>query len=153
MIIVYPNAILNERSKEVKVLDFEDEELQAIIQVMLGELAESGGVGIAAPQIGSLRRIIIVDEHAGTALSKPLVMLNPRIKKTSKKFEQVIEACLSLPGRRFRVHRAKSLWYSYTTLTGDHKIAVADGLKAQIIMHEVDHLDGITIADKGTEVL
>lgn len=152
-IVQYPSEVLKRRSNEVKTLDFQDEELIAFTGMMLEEFSRSGGVGLAAPQVGYSLRIIIVDEHAGTELSSPEVMLNPRISKTSKKFERFIEACLSLPGRRFAVSRAKSLWYTYTTVDGDHRMAYADGFKAQIIQHEVDHINGITIADRGREVL
>ncbi len=147
MIVTYPNNVLKERCIEVQDID------AAVIGDMLRELRESGGVGLAAPQIGSLQRIVVIDANAGTDKSNPLVMINPTISKSSKKFEEGIEACLSLPGRRFRVNRAKSVWVSFTDSTGKRTKRFSSGFEATIILHEIDHLNGITIADKGREVL
>jgi peptide deformylase len=119
---------------------------------MLKELHLSGGVGLAAPQIGSNKRIIIVDQFAGTEKSNPRVMINPRITKFSKKFESGIEACLSLPGRKFVVHRAKSIWLTFTNSWGLEQRSFMSGYEARIVQHEIDHLNGQTIAQRGKEI-
>ena len=157
MILFYPSDILKKRCNEVQKLDSVTQpwslNTNDIISDMISELRESEGVGIAAPQIGSLQRIIVIDEHAGTNKSKLIVMINPKISKASKKLEEGIETCLSIPGRQFRVVRAKSVWISFMNSSGVQTRQFSSGLEARIIQHEIHHLDGITIADRGKEVL
>jgi peptide deformylase len=157
MIVRYPNDILSTKCRDVEVtlgvVPALSESTQHLICRMLEVLHETGGVGLAAPQVGSNQRIIIVDVHAGQdGLSKkPVVMINPVITKRSNKYQADIEECLSIPGRRFKVFRPKSVWISYTNSSGvritQHFVG---GYQARVVQHEIDHLK---IADRGTEAL
>jgi peptide deformylase len=148
MIVEHPNEILGLKCEDVQ----KDENVEELIERMINVLRESGGVGLAAPQVGSLKKIIIIDEHAETDMSSPRAMVNPRIVKSSTKTEYEVEQCLSIPGRKFRVERPKSVWVNYMNSSGKTHRVFVNGFEARIIQHEIDHLDGITILDRGEEL-
>lgn len=157
MIFESPHEVLSTVCEDVQVEHSSippwSENVKTVMKSLLKELHASGGVGLAAPQIGYVCRIIVVDQHAGTVKSKPEVMINPKITQRSKKFTEEIEACLSLPGKRYMVPRAKSITVSYTNSWGISTTRFVTGYEARIILHEIDHLNGRTIASRGREVL
>lgn len=117
------------------------------IQVLAKDLIETmrveQGVGLAAPQIGVLRRIFVIEiEEVGL-----YVMINPEILETSG--EQLdYEGCLSVPGKSGKVNRPNYVKARYTDLDGNEQTIEAEGFFARAICHENDHLDGILYTDK-----
>ncbi len=117
------------------------------IQVLAKDLIETmrveQGVGLAAPQIGVLRRIFVIEiEEVGL-----YVMINPEILETSG--EQLdYEGCLSVPGKSGKVNRPNFVKVRYTDLDGNDQTLEAEGFFARAICHENDHLDGILYTDK-----
>jgi peptide deformylase len=157
LIVQHPNEILSTECVDVEPVKGSalpwDADTIEVTNEMLKQLNLSGGVGLAAPQIGSNKRIIVVDQFAGSEKSNPRVMINPRITKFSNKIEPAIEACLSLPGRKFVVHRAKSIWLTFTDSSGVEQKSFMNGYEARIVQHEIDHLNGKTIAQSGREIV
>ncbi|MBU0476600.1 peptide deformylase, partial [Patescibacteria group bacterium] len=100
-IIKLPNPILRQKSKEAKEVT---QDMKELIEDMAETMKESQGVGLAAPQVGVLRRIIIVKTQDG-----PQAFVNPKIIRKSKKKETEEEGCLSLPGIRLEIKRAKEV--------------------------------------------
>lgn len=114
-------------------------------QDMLDTLKVSGGIGLAAPQIGSFRRVILISEPD----KKPYFLINPEIYETSGVEVLSMEACLSVPKKNGTVFRHDSIKFKYTDeKTGEERRACAEDLEAFIIQHEIDHLDGILFTDK-----
>ena len=113
------------------------------------------GVGLAAPQIGILKRLIVVDnrEDEEEEGEKPMrfYMINPEI--IEKDGEEVsMEGCLSVPGKQGTVKRAKHIKVKYNDLEGQEIIMEAENFLARIIQHETDHLNGILYTDKAIEM-
>ncbi|MGH3113583.1 MAG: peptide deformylase, partial [Gaiellaceae bacterium] len=126
-----------------------DESLQALTERMSRLMQEARGVGLAAPQIGVLRRVLVYQ----TADEKPLVTLvNPQVLETSEERETSEEGCLSLGSASVvvPVERPASLTVEATTPDGELLRIEAEGLEARVIQHELDHLDGVLIVDRTT---
>lgn len=136
---MYPNKILREKCEEVKEFD---EALDKVVLEMLNVMYKKNGVGLAAPQIGVKKRIITI--FAGET---PIILVNPKIIK--KEGEEIMEeGCLSFPGLFFEVKRAKKLKVEAQNIRGGKIALEPEGLLAQAIQHEIDHLDGILFIDK-----
>ena len=117
---------------------------------MMATMDEAGGLGLAAPQIGVGLRVIVIGV-AGTRVA----MVNPAFIWWSNEERQVEEACLSIPGKKYRVKRHLTVSVVYTTRRGKvHTMQHVAGLAAYAIQHEMDHLDGVLISDvnKGVEI-
>jgi peptide deformylase len=139
---IYPDSVLSKKSRTVeKVGDSE----RKLAYNMIETMRFANGVGLAAPQVGVSKRIIVVEGVDDD--SAALVFINPKIikKKGNVKF---CEGCLSLPGVSSDVVRPESIIVEALNLDGDAFKISADGLLARIIQHEADHLDGILFIDK-----
>ncbi len=121
------------------------ERIQTIIDDMIETMVEADGVGIAAPQVGILRRLFIVDVGEG-----PIVMINPEILETSGE-QTDAEGCLSVPGKGGTVTRPDYVKIKGIDREGNEVIHEGTGLLARAFLHEYDHLDGILYIDKATE--
>jgi peptide deformylase len=99
------------------------------------------GVGLAAPQVGVLERIVVIDIGRG-----PLVLFNPRIMTREGKNKEV-ESCLSIPDRSEYIIRAERVSVSYMNLDGKKMTINGTGTIARVLQHEIDHLDGILFID------
>ena len=142
----YPDPVLRMQANEVEE---GDESLQALSERMARLMQEARGVGLAAPQIGVLRRVLVYQ----TADEEPVVALvNPRVLETSEERETSEEGCLSLGSASVvvPVERPVSLTVEATTPDGEPVRVEADGLQARVIQHELDHLDGVLIIDRTT---
>ena len=105
------------------------------------------GVGLAAPQIGDDRRLIVIDDPRKVG-RKPLVLVNPTVERTSGPCEPFEEGCLSFPGLYLTIRRRRGIRLGYFDLAGrPHRLA-DNGLLARIVQHEIDHLDGILFCDR-----
>lgn len=132
------DPILRKRSREVE--EITDREL-VLLDDMEETMRYANGVGLAAPQVGVLRRIIVVDDGNGL-----IEMINPEISdRKGRKLD--IEGCLSVPGRNGYVDRPAEIKVNYLDRDGKEKEIIAKDLLARIICHEVDHLNGILYTD------
>ena len=130
------------------VTKFNTPELEALIADMFDTMAALNGAGLAAPQIGVLRRIVIfgIDENPRYPDAEPVpntILINPVIKPLSKATEDDWEGCLSVPGMRGLVPRYSHIRYSGVDQYGQPLEREVIGFHARVVQHECDHLDGI----------
>ncbi len=145
-IVTYPDPIL--RNKSVPVEHF-DEELQRFLSEMAKVMYKYDGIGLAAPQVGVNKRIVVVDVGKGL-----LKLVNPQILEVGGQEEEMEEGCLSLPGVYVPVKRKIGfVKFSAFDALGRQKVWTARGLLARVIQHELDHLDGILIIDRAERQL
>lgn len=148
-ILTDENPILKMKSEKV-------EEFSAVIAEIAKDLTETmqqeGGIGIAAPQCGILKRIIIVDTKKAGGQFHKQVMINPTIISRSPKKSTDQEGCLSVPDRQYMVMRNAEVFVSYYDVNGGKHSAQLTGLDAQCVQHEIDHLNGIVISAVGVLV-
>lgn len=133
--------MLVEPSKKVK--DPLAPEIQNLIPVMFESMHAARGIGLAAPQIGESIRMAVIEIEGDRT-----VLINPKITSFSKSHILFEEGCLSLPGRQFLIERSEKVTVRYTNERGEAMKTKATGLFAVAIQHEVDHLDGILIAER-----
>ncbi|TSC56569.1 MAG: peptide deformylase [Parcubacteria group bacterium Greene0714_21] len=133
-IFTYPLPILQSRAQEIERID---EETLSLILQMKQTMDANNGIGLAAPQIGVSKRIIIVKDK-----KENHAFLNPQILKQSRKKEEDEEGCLSLPGLFMQVKRAKRVEVLALTPEGKEVKIEAEGLTSRIFQHEIDHLNG-----------
>lgn len=114
---------------------------------MLETMQKSNGIGLAAPQIGVSKRVIVMD--ITPELSAPYAMVNPEIVWESDEYSNFHEGCLSIPDRFVSIDRPKQVIVKYIDgFDGKHREIQAEGLLATCVQHEIDHLNGILIIDK-----
>jgi peptide deformylase len=150
------------KSKSVRVKQF-DKALQALAQDMIDTMREHNGVGLAAPQIGVMRRIVVIEQPAieeeredGTRVevepAKVFVMVNPEITEASEQRFTMLEGCLSLPGWYAEIPRPDWVSIKYQDVHGkEHRIKKADATGYRVgrmAQHEIDHLDGILFTER-----
>ncbi|HID93150.1 MAG TPA: peptide deformylase [bacterium (Candidatus Stahlbacteria)] len=137
---IYPDPIL--RVKMLPVVNFDPDNLSPIVDKMAELMYNYKGIGIAAPQIGICQRICVFDIGEGKQ-----VLINPEIMESEGE-DMLEEGCLSIPGIRINIKRAKSIVVRGYNIEGKEEEFKADGLLARVIQHEVDHLNGILVVDK-----
>jgi len=148
---VYGMPVLRKRAKEIEP-DFED--LDQLIENMFETMYYADGVGLAAPQIGKSLRLIVIDASEIEDESDPslkdfkIVLINPKILEEEGEKWEFIEGCLSLPNIREEVYRKPNIVLEYYDRDLNRHEEEFDGVKARIIQHENDHLDGILFIDK-----
>lgn len=141
--------------KTSKIVTNYNDRLKLLIEDMYETMDMAYGVGLAAPQIGILKRLIVVDnrEEEEEEGERPMrfYMINPEI--IEKDGEEVsMEGCLSVPGKQGTVKRAKHIKVKYNDIEGQEIIMEAEDFLARIIQHETDHLNGILYTDKAIEM-
>ncbi len=146
-IYLYGTPVLRKKAKPVT--DAGDDLLR-FAAAMVRTMQEANGIGLAATQVGDLRRVIVVDigeTSEETRGLEPLVMLNPVIlnEEASVIME---EGCLSIPEIRGEVERVETISVSYRDLTFAEKRLTATALLARVILHEIDHLNGVLFIDR-----
>jgi peptide deformylase len=132
------------RSRASEVTDFGDElaqDAQRMVSIMQGAM----GVGLAATQLGVLRRMLVFQAGADAT---PTAVANPRVEWLSDDFAVAEEGCLSLPGIGVDVERAVHARVSGFDTRGEPLLLEASGLEARVLQHEIDHLDGLLILDR-----
>ena len=135
------DEILKKKSREVEVID---EKIQILIDDMIETMHKYNGVGLAAVQVGILKRVVVIDLYDDNG---PIVLINPVILKTKGEHE-VDEGCLSFPNQFAKVMRPEEVVAEYTDRDGKRKKIKAKDLLAQAISHEVGHLEGEVFIDK-----
>jgi peptide deformylase len=139
----YPDPVLRATAAPVEIIN---DDLRRLAADMIETMWEADGVGLAAPQVGVGRRLVVVDLDPGN--HDPRVLVNPVIVKRSRKKETLDEGCLSFPGLRSKVRRAFGVSCAAQNLDGDIVEYRVEGLPARAIQHELDHLDGMLFVDK-----
>jgi peptide deformylase len=148
-ILLYPDPILKQVAEAVTEVD---ERVIAIIQDLVDTMIDSGhSVGVAAPQIGVLQRVVVVDvskSKLGKANNHGLLeMVNPQIiEKSGSKLMR--EGCMSVPDYTGNVTRAEHIIAEFTDRSGRVRVIEASGFEAVAIQHELDHLDGLLFLDR-----
>ena len=114
---------------------------------MIDTMYMDNGIGLAAPQVGISKKIIVVDPTFGDDENSLRDMINPEIIETEKECE-LEEGCLSIPGVFEMVTRPEKITVKYHDVDGEEHRLEADGLLARVIQHEIDHLEGILFIDR-----
>jgi peptide deformylase len=136
----FGDPVLKSRATPVK--DF-DESLEHLAEEMMRVMREAEGVGLAANQIGHLKRIFVATHE-----DEQYAIVNPVIEERSEVTEKDIEGCLSIPETRVEVERPIAVTVSGQDPSGEPVRLEAEGLLARIFQHEIDHLDGVLILDR-----
>ena len=143
-IIVAPDSRLNQISKKVEIID---DYIITTLNQMLQCMYQNNGIGLAAPQVGILKRLVVIDCSDQKDIKKPLKLINPEITKLSKNISEFEEGCLSLPSQYARVTRPSEITLKYRNIEGLICESRFSGLEATCIQHEIDHLDGKLFVD------
>lgn len=146
-ILTLPDNRLKLKSEPIITIN---QEIQQIAQDLIHTLNHHPGVGIAAPQIAELKRIILIDARRGKRPCKnhgQLIMLNPQIINSEGKIT-FREGCLSVPDYSAFIERKERIVVKFIGLEGKEYLITASGFEAVVIQHEIDHLDGILFIDR-----
>jgi len=166
-LVIAPDPLLKEISKPVEKVD---DALRQFMRDMVNTMYYERGIGLAAVQVGVLKRILVMDldyeqedhhhhhhDHGScggvhVTNTNPRFFVNPEIIESSKENSFYDEGCLSFPGMRSEVARPKKVKIKYTDFHGKEQIQEMTGLLATCIQHELDHLNGITFVDHISKV-
>lgn len=143
-IITIPDPVLRKTALPVERVD---DALRRLADDMLETMYDAPGVGLAAPQVGVSRRLVVLDPAGDDEVKRPLVLINPVIVSLGPEMRVYEEGCLSIPEVKIEIERPSSLIVRFLDRDGGPQELVADGLLATAIQHEVDHLDGRLIID------
>lgn len=142
-ILVWPHPVLKQKAQPVKVVD---ESTRTLIKDLFESMYAADGVGLAAPQIGVLQNVIVLDTTPRQPEAKPLAMVNPEILTYEGKVDYK-EGCLSIPGEAEDVERAAVITVRFLDENGVEQTMRCDGLLAIAVQHETDHLKGTVFVD------
>ena len=143
-IVIEPDPILRKKSEPLEKVD---DELRALLDDMLETMYAAPGIGLAAVQVGVLKRLIVIDITKDKEKKNPLFLVNPVITFKSNKTSTYEEGCLSLPGHFAEIERPSECQIKFTDYYGKDKELRAEGLLSTCIQHEVDHLNGVLFID------
>lgn len=136
------------RTEGVEVDAFDDE-LRALVRDMHETMYHADGIGLAAPQIGVSRRVLVIDIRESDApLGGRVVLVNPQIVESSRATEKASEGCLSIPGFEEIITRPKCITVTGFDEHGEPVEAELDDLFSRAVQHEIDHLDGVLFIDR-----
>ncbi len=144
------DEILSKKCREVEKID---DKIKELGQDMLDTMYKNDGIGLAASQVGILKRIIVYDVSyiQEDAKKEGHILINPKITSRSKTMIEVEEGCLSFPDIYENVLRHEKVTVEYTDLDGKKKKISAKDIEAVVLQHEIDHLDGIVFLDRVKE--
>ena len=143
-IVIEPDPILREKSE---ILEKVDDELRNLLDDMLETMYAAPGIGLAAVQVGVLKRLIVIDISKDKEKKNPLFLINPEIISKSKKTSIHEEGCLSLPGHFAEIERPAECQIKFIDYDGKEQELRVNGLLATCIQHEIDHLNGVLFID------
>lgn len=144
-IVLHPAKILREKCTPFDRISEESKELAAELRATL---STTTGIGLAAPQIGIAKRMILLRCDPRTKAGGGLILIDPVILDSSDTLSPMMEGCLSIPGERLPVLRPDKVMVEYMSETGHIRTLEFDGLAAKCVQHEIDHLNGILIIDR-----
>ena len=143
-IVIEPDPILRQKSQPVEKID---KNLKKFLDEMLETMYAAPGIGLAAVQVGILRRIIVIDVSKNDEKPNPLFLINPEITFKSINMKTHEEGCLSIPGYFAEIERPAECHIKYIDYNGNRKLLKADGLLSTCVQHEIDHLNGVLFID------
>ena len=141
-VLVYGDPRLRRPCREVGV----DEDVTALVAAMHASMAAHEGVGLAAPQVGDPRRVVLVGDPREPQAA-PRVLVNPRVERRFGDDTTFEEGCLSFPDLFLWLSRPRGVEVSCRDLAGNPRVLRDEGLIARILQHEIDHLDGVLFID------
>jgi peptide deformylase len=137
---MFGDPVLKTRAAPVESFD---DALAHLAEDMLVTMHEHEGVGLAANQVGRLKRVLVAATE-----DEQYVIVNPVVEEAAETTERALEGCLSIPGIQVEIERPTSITISGQNATGAPLRIVTSGLLARILQHEIDHLDGVLILDR-----
>jgi len=144
-LVFWPDPRLRQRCEPAGYLPRRDQ--RRLVADLLETLYHAAGRGLAAPQVGAMWRVFVMDAGWKAGRPEPLVALDPEILSSSETTEIAEEQCLSIPGRPVLVRRPRTITLGWYDLDGRHHLRQMSGPEARIAQHEVDHLDGRLIVE------
>ncbi|MGF1591442.1 MAG: peptide deformylase [Pleurocapsa sp.] len=139
------DRVLRQPAKRIAKVD---DQLRSTIVEMLQTMYSADGIGLAAPQVGIHKQLIVIDIALDQPDKPPLVLINPKIVKSSNDLCNSEEGCLSIPGVYLEVTRPETIEVSYKNESGKPCKLKASGLLSRAIQHEMDHLNGVMFVDR-----
>jgi len=130
-----------------------DESVRDLARDMLRSMYSAKGIGLAAPQVGVAKQLLVIDLDLEEASTPPLILINPEITAAGASCNTYEEGCLSIPGVYLQVVRPSVVEVSFRDEAGRPRRMKADGLLARCIQHEMDHLQGVLFVDRVTDTL
>ena len=143
-ILIEPDPILRKKCEPIEKVN---DDIRNLMKDMLQTMYDAPGIGLAAVQIGVLKRLVVIDISKEEKKRDPLFLINPEILSKSENTSVYEEGCLSLPGQFAEIERPAKCLLKYVDLNGKEKKLKADGLLSTCIQHEVDHLNGVLFID------
>jgi peptide deformylase len=146
-ILIIPDTRLRQVAEPVASID---QEIGTLVEDMFETMYKAPGIGLAAPQIGVLKRVLVLDvakRRNEEASSEPMAFINPVITWASEEISSYEEGCLSIPDFYESVERPTVIRVAYIDPTGASKEIEADGILATCLQHEIDHLNGVLFID------
>ena len=143
-ILILPDPVLRKVAQPVEAID---DRIRTLAGDMLDTMYDAPGVGLAAPQVGVLERVVVCDCSREGEPPAPMALVNPEIVWASEERKVHEEGCLSIPEYTEDVERPASVRVAYLDLDGNRQEVAADGLLAVCLQHEIDHLDGVLFID------
>jgi peptide deformylase len=137
--------VLRQPAKRVSKID---DELRDLARKMLQTMYSEDGIGLAAPQVGVNKQLIVIDVDPEDPKLEPLILINPVVKGVGEKTCVGQEGCLSVPGVFMDVTRPEEIEVTYKDENGRLQTLQADGVLARVIQHEIDHLNGVMFVDR-----
>jgi len=130
-----------------------DEAVRDLARDMLRSMYSSSGIGLAAPQVGVHKQLLVIDLDPENPATPPMVLINPEIRSFGSGIDTYEEGCLSIPGVYLNVVRPAVVDVSYRDELGRPQRIKADGLLSRCIQHEMDHLNGVLFVDRVSDEL
>jgi peptide deformylase len=143
-IIVLPDPVLRKESAPVERIDAS---LKRLADNMFATMYDAPGIGLAAPQVGVSRRLIVMDPARDEEAKTPLTMVNPEILSRGSEMRVHDEGCLSIPDITAEVERPALTRVSYLDLEGKKQEIELEGIWSTLVQHEIDHLNGVLFID------
>jgi peptide deformylase len=151
-IIKIPNKILTQKIKNISIDDIKNGLFKNLILEMKKTMIENNGVGLAANQVGEDLSIFVIDKNLAEINNIPDTFINPEIIEYSNDTSEMEEGCLSVPNYWTIVKRSKKIKIKFLDEQGNKIKLKARGFLARVLQHETDHLNGITIKDRHSQV-
>jgi peptide deformylase len=139
------DRVLRQPAKRVAKVD---QSIRQLAEEMLQTMYSSDGIGLAAPQVGVNKQVIVIDCEPDNPDNPPLILINPVIKNFGRNLCDAQEGCLSVPGVYMDVRRPEQVEVSYKDENGRPQTLKASGLLSRAIQHEMDHLNGVIFVDR-----
>ncbi|MEO1403600.1 MAG: peptide deformylase [Cyanobacteria bacterium J06635_1] len=139
------DRVLRQPAKRISKVD---NDLRLLAKKMLQTMYSEDGIGLAAPQVAVQKQLIVIDTDPEEATNQPLILINPKIIRTSKELCTGQEGCLSIPGVYLDVIRPAAIEVTFKDENGRPQKLSANDLLARVIQHEMDHLSGVVFVDR-----